>query len=1160
MTWEAMLRLHLLGSLRLFEDTRPLKFSAPPKTLPLLAYLLLHSDLPVKRETLAFTLWPDETEANARANVRRHLHHLGRALPPTCNGTPWLLLDTETARWNPEADCWLDVVEFKHRSARPESLAEAVGLYKGDLLEDVYDDWLFYPREELRTLYLSNLNQLILRCRGELDNVRALEYASRLLTEDPLREDAIRQLMALRYEIGDRAGALSEYEQFARRLRRELAVDPMPETVALYENIVRKVRLPAEVPAALVPDVTHPATPARMAMPFVGRQVELEQLRAAWSRAARHHGGMVLVGGEAGIGKTRLASELALIVEGLGGRVLWGAATAESMAYQAIIEALRSALPLIAALEIEPLWLAAVASLVPDLRARKPNLPPLSGLDPERERVRLFESLARAVEGLAQPRPLLLLLEDLQWAGLATLEWLEFLAGRLAHLPVLVMGTYREEEAVGEHPLHTMRRRLQRANLVSHVALGRLDAPSVRKIAQGLAPELEERLYTASEGHPLFIHEMIRDWIEAGKAVPAVSAPASLEAMLAARLARLSATAINVCQVAAVAGASFDVDLVREVAGWSEAQTLDAFDELLDHQLIREAAGRSRFDYAFTHHMIQSAVYNTIPEDGRVRRHRRVAHVIEQLSPTRGDDLAGALARHWDRGGEPVRAAQYYLRAAQHARTVYADMEALAFVQRGLELTSAPQQRIDFLGLRESIYGRRGDREAQHRDLLALHQIAESLGDVDRICDSLQREIHYQRMLGNRQAEAALIQSLSTRSEEADQARWVVEALREQATYQISISQYESAGPMVDRALEIYEAHGDAVGLVQCLCLRGEIGIWQGGFDLVQASLERARALSQAQTNQTLLAQTLRAASAAAFTKQDFGLAQDLGQQMLELCRRIGDLEGEADALTRLGTVDTRLFRVQSARERYRQAADLYSRLGKRQGQAAVLLNSGLLAANRLGRHAEGLVQFRQAETLFAEMKDTRGQLVSALNIGMTAFFLGDFAEAKAASQHGLELARQMASPVMEANALANLGAAERELGELTLAIEHMEAGLALRRGLGQPCDLGTDLCDLALAYLRAGKLEAARMSAEEMLTLLATARDSMLRAEYMLWVAAQISRALGERVRGRDLLAEAYQVLKEKAAALADDELRASFLQYPFNREIISAFEENRF
>ncbi len=119
-------------------------------------------------------MWPDETEANARANVRRRLHHLSRALPLARDDTPWLVLDAETAQWNPGSNFWLDVAEFKHLS-EVDCLTDAIKLYTGDLLEGVYDDWLSYPHEQLRTLFFDNLNQLILRCRAERDAER--DYA-----------------------------------------------------------------------------------------------------------------------------------------------------------------------------------------------------------------------------------------------------------------------------------------------------------------------------------------------------------------------------------------------------------------------------------------------------------------------------------------------------------------------------------------------------------------------------------------------------------------------------------------------------------------------------------------------------------------------------------------------------------------------------------------------------------------------------------------------------------------------------------------------------------------------------------------------------------------------------------------------------------------------
>jgi DNA-binding SARP family transcriptional activator len=384
-----MLRIHLFGQLHVFDDDTLVRLRAPPKVVPLWAYLLLHRSVPVARDTLAAILWPDETEAHARANLRRHLYHLQRALPPAPPDRPWLLSDAETIRWNPTVDSWLDVAEFERLSQADDCLADAVALYAGDLLEHVYDDWLFYEREHLRAMYHASLDRLILRCRSERAYPQAISYTQQFLASDPLREDVVRQLIALRYEAGDRAGALQEYERFARLLRAELAVEPMPETVALYEAVARNARLPGGILAPAAPPETDKSV-EQMTLAFVGREAELAELRVWWSRAARGRGGLALVGGEAGIGKTRLAEELARLVEAQGGRVLRGATMfTEPVPYQAIVDALRSALPLVAGLEIRPIWLAAVAPLLVDLKARRPDLPALAPLDPGRERAAL---------------------------------------------------------------------------------------------------------------------------------------------------------------------------------------------------------------------------------------------------------------------------------------------------------------------------------------------------------------------------------------------------------------------------------------------------------------------------------------------------------------------------------------------------------------------------------------------------------------------------------------------------------------------------------------------------------------------------------------------------------------------------------------------------
>jgi DNA-binding SARP family transcriptional activator len=210
-----MLFIHLLGHLRLFDSQRTFEFTGLPKALPLLAYLLLHREKgPIGREKIAYTLWADETEERAKANLRRHLYDLLQALPETAEDKPWLIRGRSAVCWNPESDYWLDIAEFEKLSESPDHLAKAVTLYSGDLLPEVYEDWLDVYREDYRRKYLDNLNQLMSRRRAQYDFRQAQNYAKQSLAFDPLQEDVLRQLLLLRYEMGDRAGALQSNPVF----------------------------------------------------------------------------------------------------------------------------------------------------------------------------------------------------------------------------------------------------------------------------------------------------------------------------------------------------------------------------------------------------------------------------------------------------------------------------------------------------------------------------------------------------------------------------------------------------------------------------------------------------------------------------------------------------------------------------------------------------------------------------------------------------------------------------------------------------------------------------------------------------------------------------------------------------------------------------------
>lgn len=302
-------RIHLFGRAHLSDGSAALKFKAPQRAFSLLAYLLLYSDTALSRDAVAFALWPDHTETDARADLRRHLYYLmNDALPAAPDAAPWILSDKRTVQWNPEAPAWCDLTAFRQCTADPAGAADAVELYRGELLEGFEDEWLLEHRDRFRERQVELLLNLMAATREQRNFNDAIAYTKKLLAVDPWREDGIRALIALRHAGGDRAGALSTYQDFAKRLEDELGVAPMAETTAEYRRVASAGEPQLAAPAVYTRPETIVGTEAVRSTPsFTGREEELLAIDSAlWSDRK-----IAIVHGLGGIGKSAIAREYA---------------------------------------------------------------------------------------------------------------------------------------------------------------------------------------------------------------------------------------------------------------------------------------------------------------------------------------------------------------------------------------------------------------------------------------------------------------------------------------------------------------------------------------------------------------------------------------------------------------------------------------------------------------------------------------------------------------------------------------------------------------------------------------------------------------------------------------------------------------------------------
>ena len=1118
-------------------DDVPFSLAGRPKVVPLLAYVLLHRAAPLPRRAIAYALWPDQSEDEARANLRRHLNYLSALLPPSPPDRTWLCASGGTLQWNPAAELWLDVAEFERLAAAPNRRADALALYAGELLAEVDEEWLAPERARLQDLFRSTLAAHVASLRAAREYRPAIAAAEALLAHDPWREDVLRTAIGLRYEAGDRAGALAEYERFARALHDELGAEPMAETRAVFEAIVRG---DAAAGDAQPPDAR--ASSAGGGLPFVGRDTELAALRERWTAAAAGFGGLVLVGGEAGIGKTRLVRELVAECEAQGAQCYAAATTVpETGPYQPFVTLLRTLAPLAASAGVDPIRLSAIAALAPALAEHVADLPELPAVEPGRDRIRLFEACSTVCHAIGARRPLVLVVEDVHWAGASTLAMLEHVARGATGSRVLLIATYREDELELGHRLHALRRGLEREGLVHHLALARLSRAHVEEL---VGAQLAQRLYEQSDGNPFFLGEIVRELHETG----AVSA--GLQTILSARLARLSERARALAELAAVIGRSFDVELLRETTGWLEATVLTVLGELVDRRIVAERSVPGEFDFAFTHHLVQALVYDGLAPTPRARRHRRIAHVMTELYAERAGEAAAEIALHWDRGGEPELAAERYLAAARRALALAANDDAAHALARALELSGTRRVRFEALLLRERIAAADGDRALQHALVAELGMLARTIDDEDAICSVLERRIALADVTGERRHERVLLALLRRRIRRSGDVRRHAAWLEAEARYRRAVHDFAAARTAFGELIALSERTGDRGAHANARLALADTYIYEGRLDAAYAELDALRAAVLADGDRGALVRTLIAFSRAALVQQDYAAMSRFAEEAHAVSAAIGDREGEALALHTLANGLVYTFRVDEAEQNYRRALELYERIGHRVGLAGIHVDVGLFRTE-LGLLDAALELYARGGTIARELGFRFVACVERVNASYCLRLRGEPNAARAAAQAALELAREIRSQHLEPAALGVLGAAELELGEVAASLAHLDAAVELRRPAGATPRLGDNLRALADARLRAGDAGAADRAATELLALYEANPKLAPQPAEWLGAAARVARACGRADDARRLLRQAASVTGARAAAIGDATTRAAYLALPFNRAL---------
>jgi len=838
----AYLTLALLGPFQATLDGRPAEGLNSDRLRALLAYLAVESGREHPREQVASLLWPERTDQEALSALRNALSKLRGALgdrrsPGDCRApSPFLLITRTSVQFNQASDHWLDTAEFERMASQDltglqrtlrvrdlSGLTEAVKLYRGPFLHGLsvadspaFDEWMLFKGEEYRRGALSLLEQLTSLHIAHGESAEAVRWARRQLELEPYREEAHRQLMAALALEGERPAALAHYEACRRLLAEELGCEPDDQTQALYAQI-RAGTLALSMP----PSLGASASPDRRELPvsvgapppprFVAREQELAWLGTLLDRALAGRGGVALIAGEAGSGKTALLDEFArraclahgdlIAVRGRcnahGGagdpylpfreilQTLAGDVEGERAAWTLSPEQARrawEALPAVGAALAEhgpdlidtfvPGWTllqrvegfrappAAARPPVPQTpQSSRSSRPCPEGQGPRertvsegelgagqawqarlRELVRrgqegtppapqadLFAQVTRVLQSVSLRRPLLLAIDDLQWADGGTAALLFHLERRLAGSRILLVCAYRPEALQASpdpkglpRPLGSVLQELTRQWGDVLIDLDRADGREfvealVDSEPNRLGAAFRQALYDHTEGNPLFTVELLRSFErdgslvqdEAGYWIEAAGPdwerwPPQVEAVIAGHLSGLPDEDRALLQAASVQGEQFAAEVAARALGWDEEAAVRRLSGPLrtPHRLVEAvslerlaSSGQRLSCYRFRHALVQASAYRSLDAVERARLHEATGRALERVYGPVGQAEGGQpstptpqLARHYEAAGLPLEAARHRLEAGRWATRLVAYDEAIAHLERGLVL------------------------------------------------------------------------------------------------------------------------------------------------------------------------------------------------------------------------------------------------------------------------------------------------------------------------------------------------------------------------------------------------------------------------------------------------------------------------------------------
>ena len=656
---------------------------------------------------------------------------------------------------------------------------------------------------------------------------------------------------------------------------------------------------------------------------IIGRENELVQARQVWQKTKGGSGQMLLISGEPGIGKTRLMREVATQAEVSGGQVFVGECQAEGNApYAPFAQITRRALGAYAdnGMELPKPVMADLLLLAPELRIDYPEVEFNPKLEPEAEQRRLYENVVRFCTILCQQTPLLVVLEDIHWADSGSLHLLEYLARRTRNQPMMLLGTYREVELDEALPFHETLLTLTRRRLGKRVKLERLNRDATRDLlgvifAADISQEFMEGIYRETEGNPFFIEEVCKALLESGEVwyeggewhrppnMEDISIPQGVKVAIQSRVNILSKETQSILLIAAVIGREFDYETLQTVTEKSDDALIDSLEEAIKGQLIEELKADGGERFMFSHALIPAALRESVSGLRRTRLHRQVATAIEALH---AEDYE-RLAHHWGEAGDEERGLEFTIKAAEVARQVYANEDAVRLYSEALLLLPDNDPgRFELLGGRAAAYDVMAEREAQLADIEEMLGLSEEAADdtlrVEALLALTKAYLESEEIKAREPAKRAL-----TIARNLDDTGQQGRALYYLAIVSHNISEIEKAREQLEESAILLEQarqiRDRAESLSYLSLVLGELGEASAGLEVAQQALD----LSKAEGDRLLEATTTRRIAIAYMGQYQFAEALPIAKAALHMFRDVGYLFGELHTLNVLGIIKRNL-------------------------------------------------------------------------------------------------------------------------------------------------------------------------------------------------------------------------------------------------------------